>query len=55
MMKEFVYGIGCIIWEVIWCIVLLFIKNGVIGGIMLGLGCVLGEMMVVIFIIGNIY
>lgn len=38
MMKESAYGIGCTTWEVIWRIVLPFTKNGVIGGIMLGLG-----------------
>ncbi|SQC19515.1 phosphate ABC transporter permease [Klebsiella pneumoniae] len=29
---------GCTTWEVIWRIVLPFTKNGVIGGVMLGLG-----------------
>ncbi|AHA68090.1 Phosphate transport system permease protein pstC [Shigella dysenteriae 1617] len=55
MMKESAYGIGCTIWEVIWRIVLPFTKNGVIGGIMLGLGRALGETMAVTFIIGNTY
>lgn len=41
--------------EVIWRIVLPFTKNGVIGGIMLGLGRALGETMAVTFIIGNTY
>ena len=53
MMKESAYGIGCTTWEVIWRIVLPFTKNGVIGGIMLGLGRALGETMAVTFIIGN--
>ncbi|MCK8349870.1 ABC transporter permease subunit, partial [Erwinia amylovora] len=52
MMKESAYGIGCTTWEVIWRIVLPFTKNGVIGGIMLGLGRALGETMAVTFIIG---
>ncbi|MDU7256475.1 MAG: phosphate ABC transporter permease PstC [Escherichia coli] len=39
----------------IWRIVLPFTKNGVIGGIMLGLGRALGETMAVTFIIGNTY
>lgn len=55
MMKELAYGIGCTTWEVIWRIVFLFTKNGVIGGIMLGLGRALGETMAVTFIIGNTY
>lgn len=54
MMKESAYGIGCTT-EVIWRIVLPFTKNGVIGGIMLGLGRALGETMAVTFIIGNTY
>lgn len=55
MMKESAYGVGCTTWEVIWRIVLPFTKNGVIGGIMLGLGRALGETMAVTFIIGNTY
>ena len=55
MMKESAFGIGCTTWEVIWRIVLPFTKNGVIGGIMLGLGRALGETMAVTFIIGNTY
>ncbi|MBN0372224.1 ABC transporter permease subunit, partial [Pseudomonas aeruginosa] len=46
---------GCTTWEVIWRIVLPFTKNGVIGGVMLGLGRALGETMAVTFIIGNTY
>ncbi|PHM73147.1 phosphate ABC transporter permease PstC [Xenorhabdus kozodoii] len=55
MMKESAYGIGCTTWEVIWHIVLPYTKNGVIGGVMLGLGRALGETMAVTFIIGNTY
>ncbi|GAA0483668.1 MULTISPECIES: phosphate ABC transporter permease PstC [Tatumella] len=55
MMKESAYGLGCTTWEVIWHIVLPFTRNGVIGGIMLGLGRALGETMAVTFIIGNTY
>lgn len=55
MMKESAYGIGCTTWEVIWRIVLPFTKNGVIGGVMLGLGRALGETMAVTFVIGNTY
>lgn len=55
MMKESAYGIGCTTWEVIWHIVLPYTRNGVIGGVMLGLGRALGETMAVTFIIGNTY
>ena len=55
MMKESAYGIGCTTWEVIWRIVLPYTRNGVIGGIMLGLGRALGETMAVTFVIGNTY
>lgn len=55
LMKESAYGIGCTTWEVIWRIVLPYTKNGVIGGIMLGLGRALGETMAVTFVIGNTY
>ena len=55
MMKESAYGVGCTTWEVIWRIVQPFTKNGVIGGVMLGLGRALGETMAVTFIIGNTY
>ncbi|EMM5119406.1 phosphate transporter permease subunit PstC [Providencia stuartii] len=55
MMKESAYGIGCTTWEVIWNIVLPYTRNGVIGGVMLGLGRALGETMAVTFVIGNTY
>lgn len=47
--------VSAVLREVIWRIVLPFTKNGVIGGIMLGLGRALGETMAVTFIIGNTY
>lgn len=55
MMKESAYGLGCTTWEVVRHVVLPFTRNGVIGGIMLGLGRALGETMAVTFIIGNTY
>lgn len=55
MMKESAYGLGCTTWEVTRHIVLPFTRNGVIGGVMLGLGRALGETMAVTFIIGNTY
>ena len=53
MLKESGYGLGCTTWEVMWRIVLPYTKNGVVGGIMLGLGRALGETMAVTFVIGN--
>lgn len=52
-LKELVYVLGFMKWEVSWDIVLFYICLVVIGGIFFGLGCVLGEMMVVVFVIGN--
>ena len=53
LLKESAYGIGCTTWEVMWRVVLPYTKNGVIGGVMLGLGRALGETMAVTFVIGN--
>lgn len=53
MLKESAYAIGCTTLEVIWYIILPYTRNGVIGGIMLGLGRALGETMAVTFVIGN--
>ncbi len=53
VLKESAYGIGCTTWEVVNKIVLPYAKNGVVGGIMLGLGRALGETMAVTFVIGN--
>ena len=53
VLKESAYGIGCTTWEVSRFVVLPYTKNGLIGGIMLGLGRALGETMAVTFVIGN--
>jgi phosphate transport system permease protein len=53
VLKESAYGMGCTTWEVSRHIVLPYTKNGLIGGIMLGLGRALGETMAVTFVIGN--
>ncbi|MBS1155412.1 MAG: phosphate transporter permease subunit PstC [Proteobacteria bacterium] len=53
MLKESAYGLGGTTWEVVWNVVLPYTKNGVVGGIMLGLGRALGETMAVTFVIGN--
>ncbi|GAA5088768.1 MAG: phosphate ABC transporter permease subunit PstC [Alcaligenaceae bacterium] len=55
LLKESAYGLGSTTWEVMWRVVLPFTKNGVIGGIMLGLGRALGETMAVTFVIGNAF
>ncbi len=55
MLKESAYGLGSTTWEVMWKVVLPFTKNGVIGGVMLGLGRALGETMAVTFVIGNAF
>ncbi len=53
LLKESAYGLGATTWEVVWNIVLLYTKTGVVGGVMLGLGRALGETMAVTFVIGN--
>jgi phosphate transport system permease protein len=53
VLKESAYGLGCTRWEVVCKVVLPYAKNGVVGGIMLGLGRALGETMAVTFVIGN--
>lgn len=54
MMKESAYGIGCTTGSYLAHRATVH-QNGVIGGIMLGLGRALGETMAVTFIIGNTY
>ncbi|NHQ84939.1 phosphate ABC transporter permease subunit PstC [Iodobacter sp. HSC-16F04] len=53
MLKESAYGLGSTTWEVVWNVVVPFTKNGIIGGVMLGLGRALGETMAITFVIGN--
>ncbi len=53
VLKESGYGLGMTTWEVISSIVLPYTRNGIVGGIMLGLGRALGETMAVTFVIGN--
>ncbi|MTW04491.1 phosphate ABC transporter permease subunit PstC [Duganella ginsengisoli] len=53
VLKESAYGLGCTRWEVVRKVVLPYTKNGVVGGVMLGLGRALGETMAVTFVIGN--
>lgn len=53
MLKESAYGLGGTTWEVVWNVVLPYTRDGVVGGVMLGLGRALGETMAVTFVIGN--
>ncbi|MDL2284937.1 phosphate ABC transporter permease subunit PstC [Oxalobacter sp. OttesenSCG-928-P03] len=53
ILKESAYALGCTRWEVIRRVVLHYTRDGVAGGIMLGLGRALGETMAVTFVIGN--
>lgn len=53
VLKESAYGLGCTRWEVVRKIVLPYTRNGVVGGVMLGLGRAFGETMAVTFVIGN--
>jgi phosphate transport system permease protein len=53
VLKESAYGLGCTRWEVVRKVVLPYTRNGVVGGVMLGLGRAFGETMAVTFVIGN--
>ncbi len=53
ILRESAYGVGCTTREVVRYVVLPYTQQGVIGGIMLGLGRALGETMAVTFVIGN--
>jgi phosphate transport system permease protein len=51
--REAAYGLGCTPFEVVRAVVIPYVRRGMIGAIMLGLGRALGETMAVTFIIGN--
>ena len=51
--REAAYGLGCTPFEVIRSVVIPYVRRGMIGVTMLGLGRALGETMAVTFIIGN--
>jgi len=51
--REAAYGLGCTPFEVIKAVVIPYVRRGMIGVVMLGLGRALGETMAVTFIIGN--
>jgi phosphate transport system permease protein len=52
-LREAAYGLGCTPFEVIRSVVIPYVRRGMIGVVMLGLGRALGETMAVTFIIGN--
>ncbi|TAK17702.1 MAG: ABC transporter permease subunit, partial [Rhizorhabdus sp.] len=52
-LREAAYGLGCTPFEVIRAVVIPYVRRGMVGVIMLGLGRALGETMAVTFIIGN--
>lgn len=51
--REAAYGLGATPFEVVCSVIIPYVKRGLIGVIMLGLGRALGETMAVTFIIGN--
>jgi len=52
-LRESAYGMGATPLEVVWKVLLPYIRRSAIGAVMLGLGRALGETMAVTFIIGN--
>ena len=52
-LRESAYGLGATPVEVVWKVLLPYIRRSAIGAVMLGLGRALGETMAVTFIIGN--
>lgn len=52
-LREAAYGLGCTPFEVIRSVVIPYVRRGIVGVVMLGLGRALGETMAVTFIIGN--
>lgn len=55
LLRESAYGLGCTTWETVKNVILPYAREGVAGGIMLGLGRALGETMAVTFVIGNAF
>lgn len=54
LLRESAYGLGCTRWETARDIVMRYGANGLIGGVLIGLGRALGETMAVLFIVGNV-
>jgi len=53
VLKEAAYGVGATRFEVVRKVIVPFVRKGMIGSLMLGLGRALGETMAVTFVIGN--
>ncbi|WP_211363201.1 phosphate ABC transporter permease subunit PstC [Fluviispira multicolorata] len=53
VLKEAAYGIGATRFEVVRKVIFPYVRKGMIGSLMLGLGRALGETMAVTFVIGN--
>jgi phosphate transport system permease protein len=53
VLKEAAYGIGATRFEVVRKVIFPYIRKGLLGSIMLGLGRALGETMAVTFVVGN--
>jgi phosphate transport system permease protein len=51
--RESAYGLGCTPLEVVRSVVIPYVRTGLVGVVMLGLGRALGETMAVTFVIGN--
>ena len=52
-LRESAYGMGGTSMEVVWQVLMPYVRRSAIGAVMLGLGRALGETMAVTFIIGN--
>ncbi len=51
--KEGMLALGATRWETVWKVVLPFVRTGLVGAVILGLGRALGETMAVTMVIGN--
>lgn len=51
--RESAYALGATHWEVVWHVLVPGTRQGLAGGIVLGLGRALGETMAVTFLVGN--
>lgn len=49
---EGVIVLGMLNWECVCRVILLWVFSGIVGVVVLGFGCVLGEMMVVVMVFG---
>jgi phosphate transport system permease protein len=52
-LREAAYGLGCTPCETVGAVIVPYVRKGMVGVVMLGLGRALGETMAVTFVIGN--